>query len=283
MHKSAYISGSKFFERYVSGTSISILEIGSFNVNGTLRDFKPVNSTWMGIDLEPGPGVDLVISDMAALPFPDGSFDFVVASSVFEHDSTFWLTFNEMVRVLRKGGYIYLNSPSNGMIHRYPLDVYRFYPDAGKALEKWGKIRSPELRLIESFIGSHNDEPWNDFCAVFGLEVNKDIDFIYVDSKCENVWKGDYFIAETFAEWPEDQRNYSALENKYSALENQYSALENQYSALENQYSALDNQYSALENQLILAWNKFNGLVNSKSWKITIPLRWIITMLTNFK
>ena len=269
MHKSAYITGGKFFERYVSGASISILEIGSYNVNGTLRDFQPLNSTWMGIDLEPGPGVDLVISDMATLPFPDGSFDFVIATSVFEHDSTFWLTFSEMIRVLRKGGYIYINSPSNGMIHRYPLDVYRFYPDAGKALEKWGKTISPGLTLIESFIGLHNDEPWNDFCAIFGIEVNKDIEFIYVDSKCENVWEGDNFILETFAEWPQDQRNYLELES--------------QYLELKSQYLELKNQYLELENQLIAAWNRFNRLVNSKSWKITVPLRCIISRLNNFR
>jgi ubiquinone/menaquinone biosynthesis C-methylase UbiE len=83
--------------------------------------------------------VDLVIENTSDLPFTDESFDYVVASSVFEHDPIFWKTFAEMIRVLKPGGCVYINSPSNGMIHRYPIDVYRFYPDAGKALEKWGK------------------------------------------------------------------------------------------------------------------------------------------------
>lgn len=41
------------------------------------------------------------------MPFGDGAFDAVVASSVFEHDVAFWITFREMCRVVRPGGTIY--------------------------------------------------------------------------------------------------------------------------------------------------------------------------------
>jgi hypothetical protein len=44
-----------------------------------------------------------------------------------------------MARVVKSGGFIYLNAPSNGYVHNHPLDIWRFYPDAGIALEKWAK------------------------------------------------------------------------------------------------------------------------------------------------
>ena len=244
MHKCAYISGDKFFSRYATVSSASILEIGSYNVNGTLKDFQPKCSKWVGVDIESGPGVDLVIADTAKLPFEDSSFDYVVASSVFEHDPTFWSTFCEMVRVLKNGGSIYINSPSNGMIHRYPIDVFRFYPDAGKALEKWGQSIRPELRLAESFIGKHDEEPWNDFCAVFTLGKSQAIQTIYSDTDCENVWHEDTFLENTFAEFPQDQRIVGELQNQLSELKNQYAIL-----------------------------------VRSKSWRITKPLRGFMRML----
>ena len=218
LHKSAYISGEKFFSRYATREFASILELGSFNVNGTLRDFQPENSNWIGADIEAGPGVDLVIHNTSSLPFEDSSFDYVVASSVFEHDPTFWLTFSEMVRVLKTDGCIYINAPSNGMIHRYPIDVYRFYPDAGKALEKWGQSIRPELRLVESFIGKHDVEPWNDFCAVFRLGQDLSSTTIYSDTNCENVWHADTFLEGTFAEFPQDQRIVSQLQTQNSEL-----------------------------------------------------------------
>lgn len=252
LHKSAYISAGKFFSRYATAVSSSILELGSYEVNGTLRDFQPKGSKWVGADLENGPGVDLVIDNTSALPFEDSSFDYVIASSVFEHDPTFWSTFSEMVRVLKNDGCIYLNAPSNGMIHRYPVDVYRFYPDAGKALEKWGQAIKPELRLAESFIGRHGLEPWNDFCAVFTLGKTQNVQTIFSDTDCENVWHGDTFLETTFSEFPQDHRILGELQNQYSELQNQYSELQNQYSELQNQYDTL---------------------YNSNSWKLTRPLR----------
>ena len=271
MHKSAYISGGKFFSRYATVSSASILEIGSYNVNGTLKDFQPKGSKWVGADIESGPGVDLVIANTAALPFEDSSFDYVVASSVFEHDPTFWSTFSEMVRVLKNGGSIYINSPSNGMIHRYPIDVFRFYPDAGKALEKWGQSIRPELRLAESFIGKHDEEPWNDFCAVFTLGKSRAIQTIFSDTDCENVWHEDTFLENTFAEFPQDQRIVGELQDQHSELQDQHSELQNQHSELQNQHSELQNQHSELQNQIAI-------LVRSKSWRITKPLRGLMRM-----
>ena len=245
LHKSAYISGGKFLSRYATASSASILEIGSYNVNGTLKDFQPEGSKWVGTDIENGPGVDLVIENTSALPFEDSSFDYVLASSVFEHDPTFWSTFSEMVRVLKTGGSIYINVPSNGMVHRFPTDVYRFYPDAGKALEKWGQSFRPGLRLVESFIGKRGVEPWNDFCAVFTLGKAQIKQTIFSDTDCENVWHGDTFLENTFVEFPQDQRIVGELQNQYLELQNQYLELQNQYSTL----------------------------LESKSWKITKPLR----------
>jgi SAM-dependent methyltransferase len=265
LHKSAYISGSKFFIRYATRTSASILEIGSYNVNGTLKDFQPEGSTWLGVDIEKGPGVDLVIENTSSLPFEDSSFDYVVASSVFEHDPTFWSTFAEMVRVLKKGGCLYLNSPSNGMIHRYPIDVYRFYPDAGKALERWGQTIRPEIELAESFIGKHDGDPWNDFCAVFTIGKSQAINTIFSDTDCENVWHGDVFLENTFAEFPQDQRMVSELQTQNSELQTQNSELQTQNSELQTQNSELQTHLFAV--------------VNSKSWRITKPLRQIASRL----
>jgi SAM-dependent methyltransferase len=293
LHKSAYISGGKFFSRYATATSASILEIGSYNVNGTLRDFQPKGSNWVGADIESGPGVDLVIDDTSALPFEDSTFDYVIASSVFEHDPTFWSTFSEMVRVLKNGGSIYINSPSNGMIHRYPVDVYRFYPDAGKALEKWGKSIRPELRLAESFIGKHDEEPWNDFCAVFTLGKSPAIQTIFSDTNCENVWHEDTFLENTFAEFPQDQRNVRELQTHNSELQTHNSELQTHNSELQTHNSELQTHNSELQthnselqthNSELQTHNselqtQLSVVLNSKSWRITKPLREIISRL----
>lgn len=160
-------AGRLFFESYWQPGFSNILDIGSRDVNGTLRSVKPAHAGYLGVDMQAGPGVDLVVDDPHALPFAEQSFHVVVSTSCLEHDPMFWLTFAEMVRVVKAGGLIYINAPSNGLYHGYPFDHWRFYPDSGKALEQWaGKCGTP-VELIESFIGQRDNDIWSDNVMVF--------------------------------------------------------------------------------------------------------------------
>ena len=169
MHDTAAAFGAAFFRCYADAINgARILDFGAADVNGSLRGCAPVGSQYTGIDLAAGPGVDLVLNDPYNLPFDTASFDVVVSSSCLEHDPMFWLSFTEMCRVLRTGGFIYLNVPSNGYFHRFPTDNWRFYPDAGLALAAWGRHNGHELHLVESFIGRRRHDVWNDCIMVFG-------------------------------------------------------------------------------------------------------------------
>jgi SAM-dependent methyltransferase len=107
-----------------------------------------------------------VLGVSASFPFDNESFDLAVSTSCFEHDQMFWLTFAELARVLRTGGYIYINTPSNGDYHSYPYDNWRFYPDAGLALEAWAGKLGLRLSLLESFTAPRKRDIWNDFVMV---------------------------------------------------------------------------------------------------------------------
>ena len=168
MHDTAMKYGEIFFTAYASKIKkLAILDIGSQDVNGSLRSLAPVNSEYIGIDFVKAKGVDIVITDPYSFPFKDESQDIVVSSSCFEHSEFFWLLFNEMLRVLKPSGLLYINAPSNGFFHRYPLDYWRFYPDSGIALERWGKRNGYKCALLESFIGAKGNSGFNDFVAVF--------------------------------------------------------------------------------------------------------------------
>ena len=170
MHDSALRIGELVMQTYCDLPKARILEIGSMDVNGSLRDVAPPTTEYVGVDLEEGPSVDVVIKPGEKLPFEDASFDLIMASSAFEHDPRFWDTFIEMCRVARPGGHIYVNAPSNGGVHRYPMDCWRFYPDAGLALTEYAQGHQIELDLVESFVGKRYTDSWdgwNDFVAVF--------------------------------------------------------------------------------------------------------------------
>ncbi len=168
MHDTAMAFGRKFFETYVRNKSdLVIIDIGSQDVNGSLRTVAPLNNKYIGVDFVEGKGVDVVISDPYVLPFADNTADVLVCSSCFEHSEFFWLLYLEMLRILKPTGVFYLNVPSNGSFHRYPVDCWRFYPDSGLALQKWARHSNYQSVLLESFIGDQRNDGWNDFIAVF--------------------------------------------------------------------------------------------------------------------
>jgi SAM-dependent methyltransferase len=171
MHQTALEFGHLFFNTYVAGEKgLSIVDIGSQDITGSLRSVAPPESNYLGIDFAAGKGIDIIISDPYCLPVDDNSADVVVSSSCFEHSEFFWLVYNEILRILKPSGIFYLNAPSNGHFHRYPVDCWRFYPDSGVA-QNWGKRSGYANVLLESFIGPQKNDIWNDFVAVFLRDV----------------------------------------------------------------------------------------------------------------
>lgn len=169
MHPTAMNNCKYFFDLYAdtykSSSNIKVVEIGSQDVNGTLRQVCPKEFDYIGVDFQKAKGVDIVLEDPYSLPFENESIDIVLSSSCFEHSEMFWLVFLEILRVLKPKGLFYLNAPSSGNFHRYPVDCWRFYPDSGKALIAWAKRNGINAELLESYTqkGGH----WQDFVSVF--------------------------------------------------------------------------------------------------------------------
>ncbi len=174
MHPSALLHGSLFFETYVAKCSSAlVVDLGAQDVNGSLREVCPPVCQYLGVDVVEGKGVDIVLQDPYKLPFEDSTVDFVVSSSCFEHSEMFWVLFLEILRILKPSGICYLNVPSNGSFHRYPVDCWRFYPDSGNALVTWAKFNHYPSVLLEAFTGRQirtgNSliNEWNDYVAIF--------------------------------------------------------------------------------------------------------------------
>jgi SAM-dependent methyltransferase len=74
-----------------------ILEIGSLNINGSIRQFFD-SCDYTGVDLDSGQDVDLVAKG-EDLDFPDKTFDIVCSCECFEHNPEWVRTFDNMTRM----------------------------------------------------------------------------------------------------------------------------------------------------------------------------------------
>lgn len=137
-----------------------VLDIGGADVNGSYRPLFPRPAyQYLTADIAVA-DVDFALDDPYSIPLPDSSVDIVISGQMLEHCEFFWLAFQEMVRLVKPDGIIFLIAPSAGPVHRYPVDCYRFYPDAYAAL----------ARLAHCHLEAcWRDErgPWHDLVGVF--------------------------------------------------------------------------------------------------------------------
>ena len=91
----------------------SVLEIGSYDVNGGVRNVFAAAADYIGVDLDAGPGVDLVGLGHE-LDDPDASYDVTISGECFEHDPYWSDTFWNMVRMTRAGGLVTFSCASRG-------------------------------------------------------------------------------------------------------------------------------------------------------------------------
>ena len=125
----------KSIKRYLPD-SPSVLEVGSYNINGTPRTVFTNCESYVGVDRTAGPGVDLVL-DAHSLSdyFKEQRFGIVICCEMLEHDSNPLLTVEQMTSLIDTGGFMIITSPSNGFPeHSYPRDYWRIMPHAYRDL-----------------------------------------------------------------------------------------------------------------------------------------------------
>lgn len=108
------------------------LEVGARDY-GTTQDLRPLfpGSEWLGVDLQDGPGVDLVV-DLAA-PWAEVDralggrrFGSVVCLSVLEHCARPFEMAANLTGLLEPGGVACVGVPFAWKLHGYPSDYWRF-------------------------------------------------------------------------------------------------------------------------------------------------------------
>lgn len=90
-----------------------ILEIGSYDVNGSMRGAFAGAAHYTGVDLDVGPGVD-VVGYGHEFRSPGTEYDIVVSGECFEHDPHWVETLRNMVSLAKPGGVVAFSCASRG-------------------------------------------------------------------------------------------------------------------------------------------------------------------------
>lgn len=176
MHITSYRKMRYFKENYLNPEdTLRILDIGSFDKNGDYNYGLILNEdTWTydGLDLKEGNNVDIVVKDPYKwAEIEDRTYDVIVSGQSLEHNEFFWLTMNEVDRVLKPGGIICFIAPSSGPVHRNPYDCWRF---TDKGMESMAKYVG--FKVLESGTNPGDENPWHDSYVIARKDGNRNTD-----------------------------------------------------------------------------------------------------------
>ena len=158
MHPGAF----EFVGRFATSDAVSVVEIGSRDINGTIRSHFPA-AHWTGLDLYPGPSVDWVGDAMEyETQTPVG---IVICCEVFEHSNKWPFLLHRASHWLRPGGQIIITCAGQGRDPHSAIDGGELHPD-----EHYANITQDELAEelhYAGFIGieSSGNEHWRDTYA----------------------------------------------------------------------------------------------------------------------
>lgn len=111
-------------------TNKSVLEVGSRDVNGTLRphvtSLRPAR--YVGLDMVEGPGVDEIgLAEELEQRYGSESFDLVLSTEMLEHVLDWHTVVLNLKRVVQRGGHLLITTRSKGFpYHEYPRDCWRY-------------------------------------------------------------------------------------------------------------------------------------------------------------
>ena len=125
--------------RYSEDFKEPILEIGS-KINSNYKQFSPRiihedNISYIGIDIEKGNGVDKIVdlslnnNIIEELGWQE-KFNTIHCHCVLEHVLDIFKFSNNISKILKKGGILYITIPFSWRIHRIPVDMWRFTPQS---------------------------------------------------------------------------------------------------------------------------------------------------------
>lgn len=109
-----------------------VLEVGSYDVNGSVRPYleslEPAE--YLGVDAGPGPSVDRVVDCEQLCSEVGSDWDIVISTEMLEHVNDWQTCMAQLADAVKPNGHLIVTTRSPGFpYHPFPDDFWRFTID----------------------------------------------------------------------------------------------------------------------------------------------------------
>ena len=135
MHKNSEL----LFQKYsapVFKEGMKVLEIGPNGNPSTFQTLVASNARveWETLDLTGDKKPTHVAENEYQFNLQDNTYDIVLSGQVIEHVKKVWIWVKELARICKPGGRVITIAPLSWPYHEFPVDCWRFYPEAMRTL-----------------------------------------------------------------------------------------------------------------------------------------------------
>ena len=143
----------KYLQEQFDIENKEILEVGSRNVVGGITRNLFSKANYTGFDYYEGENVDVVGDAHELSKYFDKKFDLIFSSAVFEHLAMPWKVSTEIIKLLKPGGCVFIETHYSYTSHERPWHFFQFSENALDVLfpEKFGMkcLRKGCSNLVE--------------------------------------------------------------------------------------------------------------------------------------
>jgi hypothetical protein len=170
----------EYLTRTFNRKGMRVLELGSRNVTGINLRSRFSEARYVGFDFYAGENVD-VVGDAHRLSRyfgADERFDLIFSSAVFEHLSMPWVVAAEIQKLLKVGGYVFVETHFSFGAHERPWHFFQFSDQALRVLFN----KSLGFDVVDSGMSNpmagfftHQAEPYLRYAPVAELYCHSEI------------------------------------------------------------------------------------------------------------
>ena len=261
-----------------------VLDVGSLDINGN-NQFLFDRCAYIGVDLMPGRNVDIA-SLAHELKLPDSTFDVIISTECFEHDPSYQDTILNIVRMLKPGGLFVFSCATTG---RPEHGTRRTTPDDAPFTQAFGDWGDYYMNLEEKDIRGFLDVEQTFKCHAFSSQhATHDLYFWGLKSG-EFAERSDYsfrlpdstfvLLSDKVYELEEAKRqaadDLGQARQQLQLARTEIDELRRSTREDEEARRQAADDLGQARQQHQLARTEIDELRRSKSWRVTMPLRWL--------
>jgi SAM-dependent methyltransferase len=254
--------------------NVNVLEIGSQDINGTVRDFFQPDANYLGLDLGIAKGVDWTIPG-ELVELPDQWARVCISTECFEHAATWAQILLNMIRITQENGLLILSIAGHGRASHGTVDSD---VESSPLTTSYYKNLGPDDITQKIKLGHYFKR--------HGFQVNSEAGDTYFwgirSAGCVNTFDDGW--QSPLDRLARAQGQLSQAVNRHNVMKAQLKRAEEALETCQQKLEAIQveiqeeiqksqQQTSVMKESIRALEQEVYGLKNSRIWRLTAPLR----------